>query len=76
MVEFDYLTAKDTHLTGFPTPAQLWSRLQASRGIGEAVANRMLTPFHHGSGKNPLLYHLAKYGAFTNKWVGVPQLLS
>jgi len=49
IVEFDYLTAKETHLTGFPTPAQLWSRLRASQGIDEAVANRMLTPFHHAS---------------------------
>jgi hypothetical protein len=30
IVEFDYLTAKETHLAGFPAPAQLWSRLQAS----------------------------------------------
>jgi type I restriction enzyme R subunit len=53
IVEFDYLPGSEAPLTDFPTPAQLWSRLQASQGIDEAVANRMLTPFHHASGKSP-----------------------
>src|ERR1700720_4311967 len=33
IVEFDYLTGQETHLTEFPTPSQLWSRLQSSQGI-------------------------------------------
>jgi len=56
IVEFDYLTGSEIHLTDFPTPAQLWSRLQASQGIDEGVADRMLTPFNHASGKSPRYY--------------------
>jgi type I restriction enzyme R subunit len=56
IVEFDYLTGKETHLTEFPTPAQLWARLQASQGIDEVVADRMLAPFYHASGKIPRYY--------------------
>jgi type I restriction enzyme R subunit len=56
IVEFDYLTARETYLTEFPTPAQLWSRLQTSQGIDAVVADRMLTPSHHASGKSPRYY--------------------
>jgi type I restriction enzyme, R subunit len=56
IVEFDYLTGRETHLSDFPAPVQLWSRLQASEGIDEAVAERMLTPYHHASGKSPRYY--------------------
>jgi type I restriction enzyme, R subunit len=46
IVEFDYLTGMEKHLTDFPSPAQLWSRRQASQGIGEAVAEQrhIITP--------------------------------
>jgi type I restriction enzyme R subunit len=56
IVEFDYLTGRETHLSDFPTPAQLWSRLQVSQGIDEAAAERMLAPYHHASGKSPRYY--------------------
>jgi type I restriction enzyme R subunit len=56
IVEFDYLTGRENHLADFPTAAELWSRLQTSQGIEEAVAERMLTPFYHASGKSPRYY--------------------
>jgi len=56
VVEFDYLTGRETRRSDFPTPAQLWARIQASQGINEEVADRMLTPSHHLSGKSPRYY--------------------
>ena len=56
IVEFDYLTGRETNLTEFPTPAQLWSRLKSSEAIDEEAGKRILTPFHHASGKSPRYY--------------------
>jgi len=56
IVEFDYLSAKESILSEFPTPDELWKRLQASQGIEQEVARRMLSPSHHASGKSPRYY--------------------
>lgn len=45
IIEFDYLTGKESELSQFPTPDELWSRLRNSQGVTEEQANRLLTPY-------------------------------
>ncbi|MCL5108691.1 MAG: DEAD/DEAH box helicase family protein [Chloroflexi bacterium] len=56
IVEFDYTTGREHLLEAFPSPADLWSRLRASQGIGEAAAARLLEPFNLSQGKQPRYY--------------------
>lgn len=57
IVEHDFLTGLDKDLSTFPSPADLWQRIQKSEGIETTeVANRLLTPSYHLSGKSPRYY--------------------
>jgi len=57
IVEHDFLTGKDTDLDAFPTPPALWQRLRKGEGIEtQEAADRLLTPYHHLSGKIPRYY--------------------
>jgi type I restriction enzyme, R subunit len=55
--EFDFLTGKERELDAFPTPADLWRRLRAAQGMtDDSVAQRLLTPSNHLTGKSPRYY--------------------
>lgn len=57
IVEFDFLTGKERELEAFPTPAQLWQRLREGQGLtDDTVAERLLTPSNHHTGKSPRYY--------------------
>ena len=57
IIEFDYHTGRETTLTAYPTPAELWQRYRAATGIpGDEVADRLLTPFNHVLGKGDRYY--------------------
>jgi type I restriction enzyme R subunit len=57
IVEHDFLTGKDTDLDAFPAPLALWRRLRKGEGIEtKEAADRLLTPYHHLSGKIPRYY--------------------
>lgn len=57
IVEFDYITGLERVVESFPTPDQLWSRLRAGEKLkDDAVAQRLLAPYHHLSGKSPRYY--------------------
>lgn len=57
IVEFDYLTGRESELDRFPTPAELWSRLRAAEGLkDDAAAGRLLTPFCQVPGKEVRYY--------------------
>ncbi len=57
IVEFDYLTGNERTLDAFPTPADLWNRLRAGHGLADdTVAERLLTPSNHLTGKSPRYY--------------------
>ncbi|MBI3248012.1 MAG: DEAD/DEAH box helicase family protein [Deltaproteobacteria bacterium] len=56
IVEFDYLTGKESLLAAFPTPQELWTRLCQKEGLKAEAANRLLTPSHHLIGKSPRYY--------------------
>jgi len=56
IVEFDYLTGHEREIEAFPTPGELWARLTTAQAITPEVAQRLLTPFYHLSGKSPRYY--------------------
>ena len=57
IIEFDYHTGRETTLTAYPTPAELWRRYRAATGIAtDEVADRLLTPFNHVLGKGDRYY--------------------
>lgn len=56
IVEFDYLTGKESELAAYPSPAQLISRLKASQGLNEGITDKLLTPYHHLPDYTPRYY--------------------
>jgi len=44
IIEFDYLSGKEREVNSFPTPAELWTRLQAAQKFDDNLAKRLLTP--------------------------------
>jgi len=56
IVEFDYLTGTESVIAAFPTPEELWARVQASEAISPEVKERLLTPSNHVTGKSPRYY--------------------
>jgi type I restriction enzyme R subunit len=57
VIEFDYIAGIERELDVFPSPQELWSRLRAHERLAdEATVQRLLTPFHHASGKIPRYY--------------------
>ncbi len=57
IIEFDYLTGKEQELDVFPAPEELWRRLRTGQGFNDdSVANRLLSPYYHLSGKSPRYY--------------------
>jgi type I restriction enzyme, R subunit len=56
IIEFDYLTGQERELTQFPTPAQLWQRLQNKIHLNEPARIAFLEPYNLQSGKSPRYY--------------------
>jgi type I restriction enzyme R subunit len=57
IIEIDYFTGKETHVSGYATPADLWRRYQSGQGLGEPeLGERLLTPFNHTVGKDERYY--------------------
>lgn len=57
IVEFDFLTGQERNLEFFPTPNELWTRLRVGEHLrDDTAAGRLLTPYHHLSGKSPRYY--------------------
>jgi type I restriction enzyme R subunit len=56
IVEFSFLTGLERVLAAFPTPDDLWGRVQAMEGLEPAEAERLLTPTYHEPGR-PLRYY-------------------
>ena len=57
IIEFDYTTGRDTVVTQFPTPADLWRRYCRSVGIETAeTEQRLLTPYNLDLDKPPRYY--------------------
>lgn len=57
IVEFDFLTGQERNLEAFPSPKELWARLRTGEKLkDDTVADRLLTPYNHLSGKSPRYY--------------------
>lgn len=56
IIEFDYITGRELEIETFPSPDELWKRLTAAESLGPEVADRLLTPAYHLSGKSPRYY--------------------
>jgi type I restriction enzyme R subunit len=56
IIEFDYLTGRESELSSFPSPAELFTRLKITEGIDEGTADKLLTPYHHLPGYAPRYY--------------------
>jgi type I restriction enzyme R subunit len=56
LVEYDGFTREEKLLDHFPTPAELWARYQAGRGLTTATADALLIPFCHQPNKEPRYY--------------------
>jgi type I restriction enzyme R subunit len=57
IIEFDYFTGKESFVTNYPTPAQLWTRYRAGTGLADdTIAERLLTPINRIIGKGERYY--------------------
>jgi type I restriction enzyme R subunit len=56
IVEFDFITGVEANLDAFPTPAELWFRLQAVDELDEKQREQLLTPYNLQAGKTPRYY--------------------
>lgn len=56
IVEFDFATGIERELSEFPTPEELWNRLQDDQSLTETEAEQVLAPAYHLSGKSPRYY--------------------
>ncbi|MGB7922863.1 MAG: DEAD/DEAH box helicase family protein [Pyrinomonadaceae bacterium] len=51
IIEFDFITGRETELNGFPTPDELWTRFSAAQKITrESTAEKLLTPSYYVPG--------------------------
>ncbi len=51
IIEFDYVTGRESEIETFPTPEELWRRLTVAESLDSEAADRLLTPGYHLSGK-------------------------
>lgn len=56
IIEFDFLTGKETSIESFPAPDDLWNRLRKHKITSDEVAQRILTPNYNLIGKTPRYY--------------------
>lgn len=57
IIEFDYFTGRETSLSDYPPPAELWRRYRAGSKIkDDKTAERLLAPFNHEVGKGERYY--------------------
>lgn len=57
ILEFDYLTGKESVLAAYPTPDELWRRFRAGRGIkDDGAAEKLLTPINTAVRKGERYY--------------------
>lgn len=56
IVEFDFITGRETEVSDFPTPADLWLRLTGHNKLDQAASERLLTPGYSLAGKHSRYY--------------------
>lgn len=56
IIEVDFITGQEQFIPRFPTPAELWQRLQGNLALDTKAAETLLTPYDLTSGKTPRYY--------------------
>lgn len=56
IIEIDYITGTEREVERYPTPEELWARLNQSTGLAEAAQKTLLEPYNLASGKPPRYY--------------------
>lgn len=56
IIEIDYVTGTEREVERFPTPEELWARLNQSAVLSEAGQKTLLEPYNLTSGKPPRYY--------------------
>lgn len=56
IVEFDFITGLETIITQYPTPQELWNRLQDAQPMQENTKEILLKPLNPNLGKAPRYY--------------------
>ena len=56
IIEFDYTTGIEKEVPDFPSPIELWKRLQHAENLDDVAASKLLTPANHITGKIPRYY--------------------
>jgi type I restriction enzyme R subunit len=57
IIEIDYFTGHETHVSEYPTPDALWRRYRQGKGLAQPeIGERLLTPFNHELGKSERYY--------------------
>jgi type I restriction enzyme R subunit len=57
IIEFDHFTGRETLVSAYPTPAELWARYRTGRRLtDDSTAARLLTPMNHAVGKGERYY--------------------
>lgn len=51
IIEFNYLTGKESELSSFPPPDELWGRVCSSQGLDKKIADHLLAPFNLLAGR-------------------------
>jgi type I restriction enzyme R subunit len=56
IIEIDFITGEEKFVSRFPTPKELWNRLQDDLDVGEEAAETLLAPYDLTDGKQPRYY--------------------
>ncbi len=56
IVEFDFISGLERQISSFPTPDELWARLNIDQNLDSIETEKLLTPAYHLSGKSPRYY--------------------
>lgn len=56
IVEFDYQTGIERPIDAFPTPDELWSRLNAAKPLPESAQEKVLAPYYPDPDRPPRYY--------------------
>jgi len=56
IVEFDYTTGLETEMASFPTPSEIWNRLQKSENLTDNQSERLLAPAYIEAGRRLRYY--------------------
>lgn len=56
IVEFDFLTGRESTRAAFPTPDELWARIASANSLSETRSGQLLEGFNLQSGKVPRYY--------------------